>query len=81
MKRVHRALVTATTASEPPGSAYAYSNTGYLLLGRIVEKVTGRPYGKEIERRVIQPLRLLGDGRRWRDDLHDERSQPVLRRG
>ncbi|WP_433721045.1 serine hydrolase domain-containing protein [Actinoplanes sp. CA-051413] len=45
---------------EPPGSAFAYSNTGYLLLGQIVQEVTGRPYGREIERRVIRPLRLRG---------------------
>ena len=45
---------------EPPGSAYAYSSTGYLLLGQIVEEVTGRSYGKEIEHRIIRPLRLHG---------------------
>jgi D-alanyl-D-alanine carboxypeptidase len=43
---------------EPPGSAFAYSNTNYILLGQIVEKATGRSYGKEIERRIIRPLRL-----------------------
>jgi len=42
----------------PPGSAFAYSNTNYLILGQIVEKVTGRSYAEEIERRVIRPLRL-----------------------
>ena len=43
---------------EPPGSAYEYSNTNYLVLGEIIEKITGRSYGEEIERRVIRPLRL-----------------------
>jgi len=52
-----RALVNPPTF-EPPGSAYAYSNTNYILLGQIVEEVTGRSYGAEIERRVIRPLRL-----------------------
>ena len=45
---------------EPPGSAFEYSNTNYLMLGQIVEEVTGRSYGREIERRVIRPLRLHG---------------------
>jgi D-alanyl-D-alanine carboxypeptidase len=45
---------------EPPGSDYAYSNAGYLLLGRLIEKVTGRSYGAEIERRIIRPLGLRG---------------------
>jgi D-alanyl-D-alanine carboxypeptidase len=43
---------------EPPGSAYKYSNTNYLVLGEIIEKVTGQSYGEEIERRLIRPLRL-----------------------
>ncbi|MBB2943486.1 D-alanyl-D-alanine carboxypeptidase [Actinoplanes lutulentus] len=43
-----------------PGGAFSYSNTNYLLLGQIIEKVTGRSYGAEIERRIISPLRLRG---------------------
>ena len=56
---IHRAVANPPTF-EPPGSAFAYSNTGYLVLGRIVERVTGRSYGEEIERRIIRPLRLDG---------------------
>lgn len=56
---VQRAVVNPPTF-EPPGSAYAYSNTNYILLGRIIEEVTGRSYGEEIERRLIRPLRLRG---------------------
>jgi D-alanyl-D-alanine carboxypeptidase len=43
---------------EPPGRAFAYSNTNYALLGMIVEQATGRTYGEEIKRRLIRPLRL-----------------------
>lgn len=56
---VQRAVANPPTF-EPPGSAYGYSNTNYLLLSQIVEEVTGRPYGEEIERRIIRPLRLHG---------------------
>ena len=45
---------------ETPGEVFAYSNNGYLLLGQIVGKATGRTYGEEIERRIIRPLRLRG---------------------
>lgn len=41
-----------------PGKGWSYSNTGYLLAGMIIERVTGRPYGAEIHRRVIAPLGL-----------------------
>ncbi|MEU4423087.1 serine hydrolase domain-containing protein [Actinoplanes sp. NPDC024001] len=43
-----------------PGSAYRYSNTGYLLLGQVVEKAGRGSYGDQIERRIIRPLRLHG---------------------
>jgi CubicO group peptidase (beta-lactamase class C family) len=43
-----------------PGSAYRYSNPGYLLLGRIVETVSGRPYLDFLRARVLDgaPARL-----------------------
>jgi len=56
---IQRAVANPPTF-EPPGSAHAYSSTNYLLLGQIVEEVTGRSYDEEIERRVIRPLRLRG---------------------
>ncbi|MFF2952953.1 serine hydrolase domain-containing protein [Kitasatospora sp. NPDC057965] len=43
-----------------PGTAYRYSNTNYLLAGMVVERVTGHPYGEEVERRIIRPLGLTG---------------------
>ncbi|MFI6642594.1 serine hydrolase domain-containing protein [Streptomyces sp. NPDC050504] len=55
-----RRAVAGPQTSEPRASGYAYSNTGYLLLGQIIEKATGRSYGKEIERRIIRPLKLRG---------------------
>ncbi len=58
-EQIQRALAHPPTF-EPPGSAFEYSNTNYLLLGEIIEQVTGRSYGREIERRLIRPLRLHG---------------------
>lgn len=39
-----------------PGSRYSYSNTGYLILGRIVEKVSGQRYGEFLKKRILDPL-------------------------
>ncbi|HAB17447.1 MAG TPA: serine hydrolase domain-containing protein [Verrucomicrobiota bacterium] len=39
-----------------PGTKWSYSNTGYILLGRVVEKVSGEPFGAFIQRRIFQPL-------------------------
>ncbi|MBZ9638659.1 beta-lactamase family protein [Streptomyces sp. PSKA30] len=41
-----------------PGTSWKYSNTNYLLLGLIIEKLTGRSYAEEIERRITRPLAM-----------------------
>jgi D-alanyl-D-alanine carboxypeptidase len=41
-----------------PGSRYSYSNTGFVILGRVVEKVSGEPYAQFLERRILKPLGL-----------------------
>jgi CubicO group peptidase (beta-lactamase class C family) len=42
-----------------PGSRYSYSNTGYLILGRVVEKVGGLAFGEFLSRRILKPLGLI----------------------
>lgn len=39
-----------------PGTQWAYSNTGYVIAGLIVEKVSGRPLNAFLRERVFQPL-------------------------
>jgi CubicO group peptidase (beta-lactamase class C family) len=41
-----------------PGSRFSYSNTGYILLGAIVEKVSGMSFGRFVESRLLKPLKL-----------------------
>jgi len=43
---------------EPGSSEAHYSNTNYLLLGLIVEKITGNSWAQEVESRIIKPLDL-----------------------
>jgi len=42
-----------------PGKGWSYSDTGYVLLGILIEKVTGNSYAEEVENRIIEPLELL----------------------
>ena len=56
-----------------PGSRWAhYSNTNYIMLGRIIEKVTGNSWDHEVESRIIKPLGLkntiLNDGN-WKEKV------------
>jgi len=41
-----------------PRSRYSYSNTGFLILGRVIEKVSGEPFGAFIDKRIFTPLKL-----------------------
>ena len=41
-----------------PGRSFHYSSTNYLVLGLLVERVTGHSVGAELRRRIIGPLRL-----------------------
>lgn len=42
----------------PPGSKFQYSNTNYILLGLVVEKVSGKSLRDFIEHRVLRPSHL-----------------------
>lgn len=39
-----------------PGSKYAYSNVGYLLLGRVIESASGQKYEEYIRQKVLKPV-------------------------
>ncbi|PFB59233.1 serine hydrolase domain-containing protein [Bacillus cereus] len=41
-----------------PGKGWSYSNTGYVILGILIEKVTGNSYAEEVENRIVEPLDL-----------------------
>lgn len=49
-----------------PGSKYSYNNSGYFLLGAIIEKVTGQSYDKVLKARILDPLGMKNTGY----DLH-----------
>jgi len=56
------AQLVAAVAQRPlifePGTSWSYSNTNYILLGMIVERVTGMPYAAYLQHAVLDPLDL-----------------------
>ena len=46
----------------PPGTNRSYSNTGYILLGMLIEKVSSRPYAVYLEEKILRPLELTATG-------------------
>ena len=53
-----RALVLAEPLAAPPRSRMVYSDLGAILLGMVVERVTGQPFDVAVRDRVVAPLDL-----------------------
>ncbi len=45
-----------------PGSKFSYNNSGYVLLGAIIEKVTGKSYETVLTERILKPLGMTNSG-------------------
>jgi D-alanyl-D-alanine carboxypeptidase len=43
-----------------PGATHRYSNTNYIVLGEIIEQVTGSPWDEEVRARIADPLGMAG---------------------
>ena len=41
-----------------PGARWSYSNTGFILLGRIIEKVSSKPFVEFLTERILKPLEM-----------------------
>jgi CubicO group peptidase (beta-lactamase class C family) len=41
-----------------PGTNWGYAHTGYVIMGRVIEKVTGKPLGEVMAERIFEPLGL-----------------------
>ncbi len=50
------------TMASRPGTAFLYSNTGYMLLGVLVEKLYGKSYGEALRDEIARPLGLAALG-------------------
>ncbi len=60
-ERTHEEVIEAIAKGKAlfePDSQNQYSNTGYVLLGYIVEKITGKPYQEALKQRIISKIGL-----------------------
>jgi CubicO group peptidase (beta-lactamase class C family) len=51
-------FVAADTFDFAPGTAYRYNNTGYVLLGMVIEKASGQKYASYLDAQFFKPLGL-----------------------
>lgn len=45
-----------------PGSTFAYSNPGYVILGVIIETITGKSYEQVLQEKILTPLKMYNTG-------------------
>lgn len=64
-------LLEGLTPSFPPGTRYSYSNTGYLLLGAIIEKLSGENYFSYVRQHIYQPAGMQNSDSYALDDPVD----------
>jgi CubicO group peptidase (beta-lactamase class C family) len=48
-----------------PGEKYAYNNSGYFLLGAVIEKITAKKYEEVLREQILTPLGLENTGYDW----------------
>ncbi len=51
-------LVEGLPLAYPPGTKWEYSNLGYLTLGILIHRVTGKFYGDVLQERIFHPLEM-----------------------
>ncbi len=51
-----------STLEFKPGEKFAYSNSGYFVLGVIIEKVTGKSYQQVLQENILTPLKMNNTG-------------------
>jgi CubicO group peptidase (beta-lactamase class C family) len=59
----------------PPGRQFAYSDSGYVVLTKIIEVVSGQPYADFIQSQILD---VIGMSRSGYDYLHDELDEPAV---
>lgn len=61
----------ATLPSAQPGAEYSYCNTNYIVLGLIVEQLTGRSLAEVLEERIFVPLEMTQTALQTTESLPD----------
>ena len=64
-----------------PGDKYAYNNSGYFLLGVVIEKVTGKKYEEALREMILTPLGMKDTGYDWSATIIPKRASGYMGAG
>lgn len=64
-----------------PGERFSYSNSGYVLLGHIIEKASGVPYEQFLRENIFEPLQMKNTGYEERNSIVKHRASGYSLRG
>jgi CubicO group peptidase (beta-lactamase class C family) len=64
-----------------PGTSQRYSNAGYIVLGLLIERVTGEPYRDHVARHLFAPAGMTSTGLWALDERTDRRAIGYTQRG
>lgn len=65
----------------PPGKQTAYSNIGYYLLARIIEKVSGKSYSEYLKENIFDPLKMNDTGVMTNDEVVSNMAERYIKKG
>jgi D-alanyl-D-alanine carboxypeptidase len=63
-----------------PGEAFDYNNGDYIVLGKIIERIYGKPYEQVLRDKILQPLKMGNSGLLHQSDLIDGRADTYFYR-
>jgi len=55
-----------------PGKVFDYDNAEYMILGKIIEKITGKRFDDVLKERILQPLNLKNTGMLYQDEVLED---------
>ncbi|GJJ02201.1 hypothetical protein RugamoR64_27390 [Duganella rhizosphaerae] len=73
------ALVRDKPLEFESGSRFSYSNTGYVLLGALIEKVSGQTYDAFVRQNIFEPLGMKDSGYDWNANVLPNRAAGYAR--
>lgn len=64
-----------------PGEKFSYSNSGYFVLGYIIEKITGKSYEQYLQETIFTPLKMVNTGYDHSDIITKNRAAGYEKKG